>query len=547
MQDIVGKFRHIFLTAIVVMSVFTMAPMVQADGHDYEVSVDGIPDTIPSDDYFEFETQITNTGNTTQEELVTAEFNNRTRYYRYVEVAPGETENITMYISTWRYDEGNYNLTVETQDDSVTRQVFVENLDTATINGTVFGEDGQPETGNFSYIYLSGDSNEYGPVNIQTGNFSVDVRPGEYQMTAFGYSENDSLVAEQSRTINISDNETLTGQDINLTSPEVLNVSMTSPAVNDSLVDADAFLWGEYLVVRTHRTDSSQTNFEEYYNLTSLNNVTEETEFQITIETEDYEMDSIWWGVDDLQWNKTDTGPNTQKSVITGSAVDMQITFGNRTAGGDGSKTVPFGPMWDKSPAEVEWPSIENDTADVGLTGTMQFAMIDHDKSLFTGGLSENLTGLAVTTNAQTFTRPTYQNDTLRVFVAAPHKDVDNETHTGFYRAFIPNSQLDVWNITNASEDLNARWKGQNQTFSVNETQDGVWVVMENITYSSGYVEIQPMYAAGDNTNQEDDQQLTGDTSSQSFSTWVTAGALGLAVIVLTGYYIYREQDVEYV
>jgi len=97
---------------------------------------------------------------------------------------------------------------------------------------------------------------------------------------------------------------------------------------------------------------------------------------------------------------------------------------------------------------------------------------------------------MTITTNAQTFSRPEMTNGTLDIYVGAPHTTTNGNQHDGFYRAFIPNAQLDRWNISDPETELAAKYQGDAASFEVNDTPaGGAWINLD-VHYSDGYVEV---------------------------------------------------------
>lgn len=153
----------------------------------------------------------------------------------------------------------------------------------------------------------------------------------------------------------------------------------------------------------------------------------------------------------------------------------------------------------------IEWPTGGSDKANTGFNQTVYFNMFD--LSNMPGGYAEGLNDMTVTTNAQVFSRPRMTNETLEVYVAGPHETRHGEKHEGFYRAFIPDKQLETWGADGDPEnDLAAMYKGDAASFTVDTSpDDGVWIELD-IDYSDGLVRVgsSSAFSGGDDGDGDD-------------------------------------------
>jgi PGF-CTERM protein len=227
--------------------------------------------------------------------------------------------------------------------------------------------------------------------------------------------------------------------------------------------------------------------------------VNDSTQFDIDITVTNFTASSLLWALDDARWEATpnDTVRNGTDITITGSPVQLQANFS-----GSGAASTS-GPLIRQDPSQVQWPTGQGDRATVGRNETVYVDL--YDLSSVSPGVRSTINGVSTTTNAQRFSLPTVENESLRVWVAAPSRTVDGANHTGFYQATIPEAQLDAWGVSDPVTDLEALYKGQQRDFEVTDTAEGARIRIENISYSAGTVSIQTSPSAGD-----DDTPTTG-------------------------------------
>jgi PGF-CTERM protein len=217
--------------------------------------------------------------------------------------------------------------------------------------------------------------------------------------------------------------------------------------------------------------------------------VDENTEFRINVTVTNYNATTLLWGAKDVTWStsQNESNPDATDVAITTKAVDLQGIQGQGTS---------IGPLMNKAPSDVTWPTGRNDRADLGWNRTVYFGVFDMGTA--PADVRENFGGMTVTTNGQTFAPPRMVNDTLKVWVAGPHRTVDGNTHSGFYEATIPDAQLTEWGVdpANAEEELQVRYQGSDRNFQVTNLEDGVRIHLD-IHYSAGSIEVAPDPNAG--------------------------------------------------
>lgn len=155
------------------------------------------------------------------------------------------------------------------------------------------------------------------------------------------------------------------------------------------------------------------------------------------------------------------------------------------------------------SPSQLNFrenpPTIENwesgdDSADTTIDAGAWMALGDAENSRFDVE-AEAVTGMTVSTDAQRFRQPRYvpgDADTppkLEVRVAGPHLTTDGEINQGHYDAFLPNSLLEAWDVSDPSQ-LTVEYTGEDDVEYTVEEVDGGLEVSLSLHYSSGTVTI---------------------------------------------------------
>ena len=347
----------------------------------------------------------------------------------------------------------------------------------AVISGTVTDASNNPVTD--ASVVLEGGGSYYFARVDGSGGYSIDVPAGDYSVTAF----NDSAMGAGGHLEGVQPGSTYTA-DVALKDPtihysDVEHVGGTPPNMNK--VDVKTDVMGGMMMVQL--TDGA--GMAGMPQDLSDSNVDDTTEFEITITVEDYDPNSLLWGVRDVNWS---TSPN---GTIAG-ATDITIRTKTVNLQGINGNGLPVGPTTDYE--SVSWPTGQNDKADLGWNNTVYFGVFDMSNvPAEVAGDAENMT---ISTNAQTFSKPQLTDQGLKVYVAGPHVTTYGAEHDGFYDAFIPDDQLAAWGVDDPSTDLNALYKGDSSNFEVEETDDGAWIRLD-ISYSDGTVEIAPETGGG--------------------------------------------------
>ncbi|MEA5409538.1 carboxypeptidase-like regulatory domain-containing protein [Haloarculaceae archaeon H-GB2-1] len=372
----------------------------------------------------------------------------------------------------------------------------------AYVEGTVTNTNGPVQN-----VVVMADGGDGEPTFTQTdanGEYNLTVAPGQdYQVTVFAQGQ---TAAPQTASPSAGTSETadfsLQKTEITSSSIEVLNPA----GVDTANVGLSAQVQQGMLMVRV-RNESSNQQQGMPNELQGLG-VDGNTEFRINATVTNYEPTTLLWGARDVTWSteQNESNPDATDISIRTKAVDLQ---------GLNDPSVTIGPLMQQSPSDVQWPSGRNDRADLGWNRTVYFGVFD--MATAPPGVRQNFGGMTVTTNAQTFAPPRVVNDTLKVWVAGPHRTTDGETHSGFYEATIPDSQLQEWGVdpANAASELQVMYQGTSQNFQVTDLDDGVRIHLD-IHYSAGTVAVSPSAAATSSSSSSSSGSSDGDDQPQT-------------------------------
>lgn len=232
------------------------------------------------------------------------------------------------------------------------------------------------------------------------------------------------------------------------------------------------------------------------------------TRFKVEMTVRDFDPSTVIATGKDVEWNYTSLSNNRTR-------VTLYLTPAHQSYLQD----APSLHEWDDG-QRVATSTIEN---------TVQFRVYgDSPDSSRNFYWTE---GLAVSTNAQSFSAPYFYNTSagkrFEIMLAAPHFREDGSLNQGHYTAHLPSQMLDRWNVTSASE-LEAAYTGTNETtIDITETGDGMRVDI-SLHYSSGTARVGEIGAvdgtAGDDTSSDDgttdgtssDDSTTGDDESDA-------------------------------
>lgn len=428
---------------------------------------------------------------------------------------PAGTYEVTA--DTKGYAEGvDTDVTVEANTNT---EVGIDLAEPAYINGTVTNASGPVER---TFVVAEGDGQMSFNVTDSDGNYNITVPPGNYSVTVF---QRGATASSESVDLSAGDR---TQADFELKATEVTHSSVetSSSGVDSANLSVSANVGAGMMHVQLVNESSSTS--KRYPNELEGLGVDRDTEFVINLTVTNYTPNSLLWGARGVEWqtSQNETNENATDITIRTKAVNLQAIT---------DKSTTVGPLMKKDPSDVQWPNGADDRADLGWNRTVYFGLFD--MSTASKAARDRFDGMTVTTNAQTFSPPRIENGSLRVWVAGPGTTVNGNQNDGFYRAFIPDAQLTEWNIDDPETELTALFKGEKSDFTVNETSDGAWIELENISYSAGVVEVvaDPKESTtgstdgstgdGSTTSTFDDGSTDGDSTDASDDTNETANS----------------------
>jgi len=347
--------------------------------------------------------------------------------------------------------------------------------DGGNVTGTVVNESDGTAVSN-AFVMVEGDVTRFASTD-SSGQYQITVPEGDYSVTAFS---NNGGVANGSASVSVATGGSTTAN-LALVYPQITESSVsyasgTEPDMGN--VSLETRLGAGMLLVQLVN-DSSSAPQGMPNDLEGLG-VDETTEFEINITVQEYDPSTLLWGARNVEWDATQNGSDAHDVTIRTQALHL--------AGLD-DPNLPIGPLQNTEYEEIDWPTGSEDSADLGWNRTVYFGLFD--MANVPDSFAGNVDGMTITTNAQTFSRPRLTDSGLEVYVAGPHTTLAGNTHDGYYDAFVPNAQLDAWDVDDPENELEALYKGQQSAITVTETDDGAWISLD-ITYSDGVVELSP-------------------------------------------------------
>ncbi|MBB6647280.1 carboxypeptidase regulatory-like domain-containing protein [Halobellus ruber] len=345
----------------------------------------------------------------------------------------------------------------------------------AYLSGTVSNASGPiPKA---TVIADSGDSIHVNRSTDASGNYNITVPPGEYAVTVLvpGQTANTKTATVTAGNTNTTD---FTAEQTAVTSK---SVSIIDGPGNDANLGTKAVVRGGLLQVQLINTSPSNNAPKGAPQELEGMGATDETKFEINLTVTNFSADSLLWAIEDAEFSTTPSSknPDATNVTITGNATTLQAN----------TTSANVGPLLNQDPSDVQWPTDRADQANYGVNQTVYVGIFDFSST--PGRIEDSLNGASVTTNAQRFSAPSVRNQTLRIWVGAPSKTVEGADHDGFYQATIPDSQLNEWGVDDPESELQTFYKGSQADFTVEETGNGARVVLDNISYSAGFVEVE--------------------------------------------------------
>lgn len=421
--------------------------------------------------------------------------------YRQVAVAAGETKTVSFDVN---YSEpGRHTIFAEGQRKTV-----------AVLNDTV-------GTANVSVSKTFG---PYEVVNNSTGGFYAEaVNTGN----ASGVQNVTLSIAGtvvDSRLVYVEPNSTVpvffqhrftergeyTGY-INGSNSQKVNITVRGPVVVDSSVSVEHIngtVPSELPTVEPAFSGSGisvKITASEYNRDLSDIAADNSTVFQINFTVQNYTPRVMASTGQNLTWTTYSAGKNRTKVSIkvSPSQLDYKTDFE-----GD----------YPSSPSEWE-SSVTNDTANFGYDAAILMLVGNAQGDFFEASPSD-LNGMTISTDAQLFDMPRYYAGTgseeprLEIGLAAPHKTVDGEVNQGRYRAFLPDSLLKSWNVSDPESELTAGYSASDANITVTEVEAGAYVSL-SLHYSSGTVTVSK-HTSDSTTSDSDSSSTYESTTSDS-------------------------------
>lgn len=425
-------------------------------------------------------------------------------------------------------DKSGYGQVVDQGNDVTADQTTSLTLtlqDGSHINGTVDDSNGNGVQGatvvaddGSRFTFSQTDSN---------GDYSLEVGAGTYNVMVFHQPQNgEPSYARADGEITLGADEE-TQVNMTLVQPTVTgeNVRIVDGPGDESSIDVDVSVMQGLLGVRLWNPDQGQPGLP--YDL-AAENVNASTEFEINFTVEGYDPAALLWGGANASWS---TSPNATNA----NATDVSIRATPVHLAGIDQEGLPVGPMMGQNAETVSWPTGSSDKADAAYDWQHTVFLSLFDLSTLPSERTDLLRNMTVTTNAQGFTIPQVKDGRLSVWVGGPATDANGNNHDGFYRAFVPDAQLDDWGISDPASELSALYKGDSASFSVNETDTGAWINMD-INYSSGSVDIEPEATSSPSSGGGGSRAPVseGDTATRRTGSTFTAEA-GATIVVDRG------------
>nr|WP_303648795.1 PQQ-binding-like beta-propeller repeat protein [Haloarchaeobius litoreus] len=283
-------------------------------------------------------------------------------------------------------------------------------------------------------------------------------------------------------------------------SSSVEHVSGSQPDMSN--VTLDAWFSGGLLQVQAKNATTDFGDFDTGpdYELAGLG-ADDTTVLRATVTVQNATPRALIGSAHDATWTRTNNGNGTWTVVIEGSPAAVDSYFES-----DGS-----------SPAS--WPGTirANESQDAAWS----FAV--DDLSLMTATHRERLNGSVMTTDAQEFGSPQYDdsgpNDRVELHVKGPHFAADGTNNTGFFEAFLPQALLDDWGVT--ASELAGELDGASRNTTVTAVQGGGVRVDFGIHYSAADAAITvdtvaPTAVAGSNVTVTEDTAVSFDGSAST-------------------------------
>ncbi|WP_439027791.1 PKD domain-containing protein [Haloarchaeobius sp. DT45] len=339
----------------------------------------------------------------------------------------------------------------------------------------------------------TGDADDVVNVSLDIGGTTVTEKQTYVAGSGFGrtfLTHNFSTTGTKSGFVNVTDPTTETvliskSVAIDVRGPVVVDGSTSIEHVGGTAPSQNPSVKATYSGGHIGFQISDSTGSFPTMNLTGLG-VDSTTEFRINLTVDNYDPRVLVSNGRGLTWN-TQPGQNAGETNVSILVRPAQLDYKSNFSNG-----------YPRSPSEWE-EKVQNDSANFGWQHAIMLGIGDATMAADASGASaQNLTNMTVSTDAQLFSMPRYDpggsntDPQLNIPLAAPHETVNGNTNDGYYDAYLPDSLLNEWGVTNPQSELAAEFSENSTTnFDVTEVSGGVYVNV-SLHYSSGTLTIQP-------------------------------------------------------
>ncbi len=295
---------------------------------------------------------------------------------------------------------------------------------------------------------------------------------------------------------------------INGSDSQKVNITVRGPVVVDSSVSIEHVNGTEPSELPTveplfsGNSVSVKITASEYNRDLSDIGADNSTVFQINFTVQNYTPRVMASTGQNLTWTTSPAGENRTNVSIKVSPAQLDYK-------------TDFEGDYPSSPSEWD-SSVKNDTANFGYDAAILMLVGDAQGDFFEASPSD-LNGMTISTDAQLFDMPRYyagsgsEEPRLEIGLAAPHRTVDGEVNQGRYRAFLPDSLLESWNVSDPESELTAGYSASDANITVTEVEGGAYVSL-SLHYSSGTVTVSKEVT--DSTTSDSDSSTTSDSTT---------------------------------
>lgn len=345
-------------------------------------------------------------------------------------------------------------------DSTGTADLQIENLRPAT--GVVGKQTGFPVN-----VTNHGDASGVRNVTLEVGGNIVDwqkvyVEPGQskyaFLQTTFDSTGSYTATIDGTKTVDVTIREQV------VTSKSLKYVSGTQPGTMPTLQTSySAGMVNVQLLDPNRGMDLSNLGVDQT------------TVFEVNLTVSSYTPRVLISSGQDMDWEVTNVSDEKKKISIRVKPAQFQYM--------------------QNAPRIENWNNLENDQADFSMDAALMMGISNANQTGILGEKPDDLKGLTIATDAQSFGPPRYypgqnnQEPRLEIKLAGPHLTKAGQVNQGYYQAFLPDSLLNTWGVSDPSELTAAYSESENAQFTVTEVADGMNLQID-LHYSSGTVSI---------------------------------------------------------